>query len=151
MKNNMSIDVESYIGGTEKILRVIELFAALVLIIVFCIGVVDICIAIYNLFKSGQIVNTSSLFSLIDKFLILFIIVELYKTVIAYAEGSEIERIVEIVLLTAIIAVARKIVIFRTGEFTSYVDALQAALSYLAISVSLAALYYTIRAMKEKD
>ena len=76
----------------------------------------------------------------IDTALLLFIIVEVYQTVVAYTQESETRRIVRLVIYTGVIAMVRKAIIFRTGEYVDEVAALMAAGSYTLIILGLAAL-----------
>ena len=138
------ITLENGIDVNERILRFVEYIASIVLIGLFAIGVFDLIIEIYELMRSGSILNPESVINLIDTVLLLFIIVELHKTVVAYATEKGLNKVVTIVVYTAIIAVARKFIIFRTGEYQSVEQALFAAGSYGLIAVTLAILMYAL-------
>lgn len=129
----------------ERLLRLIEFVAALVLVLLFGIGVFDLILRLYERTVSGVITDPSAVIGLIDTVLLLFIIVELYKTVVAYAEESGMNKIVTIVLYTTIIAVARKFIIFRTGEYASVTDALMAAGAYGIIALGLGILLFAFQ------
>ncbi|PSP53984.1 hypothetical protein BRC67_00380, partial [Halobacteriales archaeon QH_3_68_24] len=72
--------------------------------------------------------------------LLLLIIVEVYQTVVAYTQESDTRRIVRLVIYTGVIAMVRKAIIFRTGEYATTQDALLAAVAYTAIIAGLAGL-----------
>jgi uncharacterized membrane protein (DUF373 family) len=134
------ISVDNGIKTNQTVLQIIEYFASIVLIILFAIGLFDLVLEIYQLAVNGAITEPSAVIGLIDTVLLLFIIVELHETVIAYAEEEGLERVVTIVLYTAIIAVARKFIIFRTGDYATTEGAILASLSYVFIGISLAVL-----------
>jgi uncharacterized membrane protein (DUF373 family) len=68
------------------------------------------------------------------------IIVEVYQTVLAYVEENKTRQIVQLVIYTGVIAMVRKAIIFRTGEYATTMDALLAAGSYGIIIFALVAL-----------
>lgn len=139
------ISVHNGIKTNQKVLQIIEYFASIVLIVLFAIGLFDLVLEIYQLAANGAITDPSAVIGLIDTVLLLFIIVELHETVIAYAEEEGLERVVTIVLYTAIIAVARKFIIFRTGDYATSEGAILASLSYVFIGISLAVLLVAFR------
>jgi uncharacterized membrane protein (DUF373 family) len=125
---------------SEELLRYIEVAAALVLVVLFGIGVFDLGLQIFESAIGGNITNPLVVVGFIDTALLLFIIVEVYQTVVAYTQESETRRIVRLVIYTGVIAMVRKAIIFRTGEYASEVAALMAAGSYTLIILGLAAL-----------
>jgi len=122
------------------LLRYVEVVAALVLVVLFAIGVFDLGLQIFETALSGSITDPLVVVSFIDTALLLFIIVEVYHTVIAYTEESDTRRIVRLVIYTGVIAMVRKAIIFRTGEYASESAALMAAGSYTLIILGLSAL-----------
>jgi uncharacterized membrane protein (DUF373 family) len=79
----------------------------------------------------------------------LLIIVEVYQTVLAYVRESNTRRIVRLVIYTGVIAMVRKAIIFRTGEYQTELDALAAAGSYTLIILGLVALLFAERVYGE--
>lgn len=63
-----------------------------------------------------------------------------YQTVVAYTQESDTRRIVRLVIYTGVIAMVRKAIIFRTGEYSSEQGALLAASAYTLIILGLAVL-----------
>lgn len=145
------ISVHKGVMLNKKILKLIEYFASIVLIALFAIGLFDLVLEIYELALSGGITDPEAVVSLIDTVLLLFIIVELHETVIAYAEEEGLDRVVTIVLYTAVIAVARKFIIFRTGDYATVEDAMMASVSYVLVGISLALILYAVKQYVHED
>lgn len=118
----------------------VELAAATVFAALFAIGVIDLTLQIFEAVKSGDITDPLVVISFIDTGLLLLIIVEVYATVLAYVKESETRQIVQLVIYTGVIAMVRKVIIFRTGEYATTRDALFAAGSYGIIIFALVAL-----------
>lgn len=122
------------------LLRYVEVIAALVLVVLFAIGVFDLGLQIFQSAANGSITDPLVVVGFIDTALLLFIIVEVYHTVIAYMEESDTRQIVRLVIYTGVIAMVRKAIIFRTGEYADEAAALMAAGAYTLIIFGLAAL-----------
>jgi len=125
---------------SEELIRYVEVIAALMLVILFGIGVFDLGLQIFRSALSGRITDPLVVVGFIDTALLLFIIVEVYQTVVAYTQESQTRRIVRLVIYTGVIAMVRKAIIFRTGEYADEGAALMAAGSYTLIIVGLAVL-----------
>ncbi|MGB9951815.1 MULTISPECIES: phosphate-starvation-inducible PsiE family protein [unclassified Haloarcula] len=128
------------LGYSETAIRYVEVVAALVLVLLFAIGVFDLGLQIFQSAARGDITDPLVVVGFIDTALLLFIIVEVYQTVVAYTQESETRRIVRLVIYTGVIAMVRKAIIFRTGEYSSEQAALLAAGAYTLIILGLAAL-----------
>ena len=131
---------ERVLTTSEHLLRYVEVIAAVVLVILFAIGVFDLGLQIFESALSGSITDPLVVVGFIDTALLLFIIVEVYQTVVAYTQESETRRIVRLVIYTGVIAMVRKAIIFRTGEYADETAALLAAGSYTLIILGLATL-----------
>jgi len=70
-----------------------------------------------------------------------------YQTVVAYIEQSDTRRIVRLVIYTGVIAMVRKVIIFRTSEYATTQDALFAAVAYGIVILGLVALLYVERSV----
>jgi len=134
--------VERYAALTGRFVRVVELAAASVFAVLFAIGVVDLSLQIVGAGMSGAITDPLVVIGFIDTGLLLLIIVEVYQTVVAYIQEDDTRRIVRLVIYTGVIAMVRKAIIFRTGEYASGREALFAAVSYTVIIAGLVALLY---------
>ncbi|MDS0278996.1 phosphate-starvation-inducible PsiE family protein [Halomicroarcula sp. S1AR25-4] len=140
---------ERVLARSEDLMRYVEVVAALVLVVLFAIGVFDLGLQIVQRALSGDITDPLVVVGFIDTALLLFIIVEVYQTVVAYTQESETRRIVRLVIYTGVIAMVRKAIIFRTGEYASERSALFAAAAYTLIILGLAALLVVERRTRE--
>lgn len=123
----------------------VELAAATIFALLFGIGVVDLTLQILSAVQSGSITDPLVVIDFIDTGLLLLIIVEVYQTVLAYVEENNTRRIVELVIYTGVIAMVRKAIIFRTGEYATPEDALLAAIAYAIIIFALVGLLFAER------
>jgi uncharacterized membrane protein (DUF373 family) len=131
---------ERLLAFSGALIRYVEVVAALVIVLLFAIGVFDLGLQIFMSALTGRITNPLVVVGFIDTALLLFIIVEVYQTVVAYTQETETRRIVRLVIYTGVIAMVRKAIIFRTGEYADEQAALMAAGSYTLIIVGLAVL-----------
>jgi uncharacterized membrane protein (DUF373 family) len=125
---------------TNRFIHAAELAAAAVFAILFAIGVFDLIMQIVGAVQSGRITDPLVVIGFIDTGLLLLIIVEVYETVIAYTEESDTRKIVRLVIYTGVIAMVRKVIIFRTGEYPDPEAALLAAVSYTILILGLVGL-----------
>jgi uncharacterized membrane protein (DUF373 family) len=130
---------------TDRFIHAVELVAASVFALLFAIGVVDLGLQITGAILGGDITDPLVVISFIDTGLLLLIIVEVYQTVIAYTRESDTRRIVRLVIYTGVIAMVRKAIIFRTGEYATTQDALFAAVAYTVIIFGLVGLLFVER------
>ncbi|MFB6126497.1 MAG: phosphate-starvation-inducible PsiE family protein [Halolamina sp.] len=124
-------------NSTDAFIHYVELAAAAIFALLFAIGVVDLGLEIVDRTTAGAITDPETVISIIDTGLLLLIIVEVYQTVIAYTQESDTRRIVSLIIYTGIIAMVRKVIIFRTGDYATVSDALLAAVSYTIILLGL--------------
>jgi uncharacterized membrane protein (DUF373 family) len=134
-----SID-DRILAFSEALIRYTEVIAAVVLGILFAVGVFDLSLQIVQAAVDGSITDPLIVVGFIDTALLLFIIVEVYQTVVAYTQESDTRRIVRLVIYTGVIAMVRKAIIFRTGEYANEQAALLAAGAYTLIILGLAVL-----------
>ncbi|RLM63453.1 hypothetical protein DVK05_14315 [Halorubrum sp. Atlit-8R] len=125
----------------------VELAAAALFALLFGIGVIDLAIQIAESVPTGAITDPNTVIGFIETGLLLLIIVEVYETVVAYIEQSDTRRIVRLVIYTGVIAMVRKVIIFRTTEYSTTQDALFAAVSYTIIIGGLVALLFVERSV----
>jgi len=137
---------DRYSALMSQFVHGVELAAATVFAVLFAIGVVDLILQILEAVRSGGITDPLVVIGFIDTGLLLLIIVEVYQTVLAYVEENDTRRIVQLVIYTGVIAMVRKVIIFRTGEYTTLEDALFAAGSYAIIIFALVSLLFAERA-----
>lgn len=138
----MVLRPEEVTQPSETALRWLTLVTAYVLIILFFIGIIDLFIAMYGVFVSGEFTDPEAVIELIDIVLLLLIIVEVHRTLIAIVRD---EPVVRIIVSVAIIAVARQIISFRVDDFEAFADAILAAGSLVGLLVALVVAYFLIR------
>jgi uncharacterized membrane protein (DUF373 family) len=131
---------DRYARITDRFIHAVELAAATVFAILFAIGVVDLGLQIVGAIADRTITDPIVVIGFIDTGLLLLIIVEVYQTVVAYTQESDTRQIVRLVIYTGVIAMVRKAIIFRTGEYGSEQQALLAAVAYTTIILGLVAL-----------
>jgi uncharacterized membrane protein (DUF373 family) len=123
-------------------MRWLVLVTAYFVLALFLIGVFDLLIGLYELFISGQFTDPVAVVDLLDTVLLLLIIVEVHRTLLAYVRN---DPLVRIVVGAAIIAVAREIISFRITEFENPQEALIAAGSFGILLTVLIGAYSLIR------
>jgi len=134
--------IERAVEASEAVMQRVELVAAFVLVGLFAIGVFDLGLQIFQEIRTGNISDPLVVIGFIDTALLLFIIVEVYNTVIAYARSDDTARILRLVIFTGVIALVRKAIVFRTGEYASPSEALLVAASYGLLTVVLGLLLF---------
>jgi len=132
------MDVDDHVRITERLIQSVEIVAAYVLVLLFAIGVFDLGLNIFQLVRSGAITRTGEVVALIDTVLLLFIIVEIYQTVVAYTRE---ESVVRIVIITGIIAVTRPVISFHPDDHAAQEALLTSAGFAILLAVLVGALY----------
>lgn len=135
------MDVEAHVELTERLIGGVEIVAAYVLVFLFAVGVFDLGLTICGLILSGAITNAGEVVALVDTVLLLFIIVEVYRTVVAYTREQSVLRIV---VATAVIAVTRRVIVFKPGDFSSSRAALSVAIGLAVLIVALVGALYLL-------
>lgn len=135
-------DVEAVLN---KFVNVVEMAAAVLFALLFAIGVFDLGLGIVRETQNGNITDPNVVIGFIDIGLLLLIIVEVYQTVVAYISENDTRRIVRLVIYTGVIALVRKVIIYRTSEYGTVEEALFVAVSYAVLTLGLVALLYVDR------
>ncbi len=144
----MDIDIEAVAEPSSTILRWLVLATAYFLIILFGLGVLDLFVATVQLIASGDFADPVALIELIDTVLLLLIIIEVHRTLVAIVRQ---EPVVRIVISVAIIAVARQIISFRIVEFDTATQALAAAVSFVGLLIALIIAYFFARRVEDRE
>ncbi len=134
-----------------QFVQVIELAAAGLFALLFGIGVVDLAYQIALTVPTGGITDPLVVIGFIETGLLLLIIVEVYQTVVAYVRQNDTRQIVRLVIYTGVIAMVRKVIIFRTSEYPTVDDALLAAIAYTVIILGLVSLLFVERKLSTPD
>jgi uncharacterized membrane protein (DUF373 family) len=122
-------------------MRWLVLLGAYVLLLLFLIGVFDILLGLYDLITSGNYTDPAAVVELLNTVLLLLIIVEVHRTLLAYVRE---EPLIRIVIGAAIIAIARAIISFRVSGFETPGDALAAAGAFAILLVTLVLAYLAV-------
>ena len=128
------------------VMQWLVLATAYILLVLFLVGVFDILIGLYELFVSGRFTEPIALVELLDTVLLLLIIVEVHRTLLAYVRD---DPVIRIVIGAAIIAVAREIISFRLDDFATTDDAFVAAAAFGLLLIVLVLAYYVVHAQIE--
>ena len=137
--------LDAVVERMDGFVNVIEVAAGALFALLFAVGVFDLGLQIWEATLSGSITDPITVIGFIDVGLLLLIIVEIYQTVVAYIKENDTRRIVRLVIYTGVIAVVRKVIIFRTSEYNSSGDALIVAVAYGILTLGLVALLYVDR------
>lgn len=138
----MSPDLASVTRPSEIGMQWLVLFTAYFLLGLFLIGVFDLLVGLYDLIVTGRFIDPIAVVELLDTVLLLLIIVEVHRTLLAYVRN---EPVIRIVVGAAIIAVAREIISFRIDDFETGVDALTGAVAFAVLLLILTVTYFSIR------
>ena len=125
-------------GPSEELMHWLVLGTAYVLIALFLLGVVDVAAGLYELVADRKFTDPREIVNLLDTVLLLLIIVEVHRTLLAYVRD---EPVVRIVVGAGIVAVAREIISFQVDAFESSEQALIAAGAFAILLAVLAAAF----------
>ena len=142
----------SVIGNDENFLAFIKVIETLVskilsfaMVIIILVGVFDLTIYMFqNLDEAPLGFFNKVLMEVFGLFLNILIALELLENITAYLKKHVVQ--VELVIVTSLIAVARKIIIFDFSKATG-IDLMGLALAIFALSIS----YWLIRRMNIKS
>jgi len=123
-------------------MQFLVLFTAYFLLGLFLIGVFDLLVSLYDLIVSGRFIDPVAVVELLDSVLLLLIIVEVHRTLLAYVRN---EPVIRIVVGAAIIAIAREIISFRVDDFETGIDVLSGAGAFALLLLVLTITYLSVR------
>ncbi|QZP39126.1 phosphate-starvation-inducible PsiE family protein [Halobaculum magnesiiphilum] len=123
-------------------MKLLEVGTAYFLLVLFAIGFLDLILVLVELLASGEFTDPSQVIDIIDTVLVLLIIVEIHQTVVAFSRD---EPVVRIVISAALIAITRKVISFRPGEYANINDAFVAAVAFALLLGVLVAAYFVVR------
>ncbi|WP_435155102.1 phosphate-starvation-inducible PsiE family protein [Haladaptatus sp. DFWS20] len=132
------MDFDAPVAYSKLVMHAAELVAAYLLVGLFVVGLIDFGVLALNLVREGRITDPRTLIELLDIVLLLFIVAEIYQTVIAYVESEAEVQVVRAVVYAGIIAIVRKAITFQTDAFPTYDAAVTAAVAYTLLLVGLA-------------
>ncbi|MFB6116095.1 MAG: phosphate-starvation-inducible PsiE family protein [Candidatus Nanosalina sp.] len=132
----------------EKAMNYLQLAVAYILLILFAVAVYDLALMLFEHFVTGQIFEPVNVISILETALLLFLIVEVFRTSVAHLEGL---AVLPLVIDVAIIGVARSLITYRVEAYASKMDALLAGASYSLILLVLVGAFYIVHRQKRKE
>ena len=130
-------DMGRVVDASDFLMHVVETAGAVVFALLFGIGLIDLVVLIVESIQSGEIRDPAVVVAFVDRGLLLFIIAEVYQTVVAYVRGQSPRRILRLVIFTGLIAIIRKVIVFRTEVYGSKMEALIVAGTYALLLLGL--------------
>ncbi|WP_423997852.1 phosphate-starvation-inducible PsiE family protein [Halorubrum trapanicum] len=137
----MEFDLDDAADPAARAMEWLVLGAAYFLLLLFLIGVFDLFVSLYRLLAAGDFTDPEEVVRLLDSVLLLLIIVEVHRTLVAYARGQPVLRIV---VSAAIIAVSRRVISFRLEDYGGGNEALLAAAALGVLVITLTAGYFLL-------
>jgi len=126
---------------SKDLMQWLVLGATYFLLVLFVIGVFDLLLGLYDLLVSGNFTKPAEVIALLDTVLVLLIIVEVHRTLLAYVRE---EPVIQIVVGAAIVAVAREVISFRVENFDTGQSTLAAAGALGVLLVTLTLAYFLV-------
>ena len=130
-------DLDRIVNASDFLMHAVETAGAVVFALLFGIGLFDLVVLIVDSIRTGEISDPIVVVTFADRGLLLFIIAEVYQTVVAYVRGQSPRRILRLVIFTGLIAIIRKVIVFRTEVYGSKLEALTVAGTYALLLVGL--------------
>jgi len=137
----MAFDLEDATEPAAVAMEWLVLGAAYFLLLLFLIGVFDLFLSLYRLLVAGNFTDPNEVVGLLDSVLLLLIIVEVHRTLLAYAKG---EPVLRIVVSAAIIAIARRAISFRLEDYSSGQETVLSAVAIAVLVLALALVYFLL-------
>ncbi|MEG4940847.1 phosphate-starvation-inducible PsiE family protein [Microcoleus sp. F4-D5] len=137
---------ENFLHFTESVEVIISKILSLAMILVIIVSVCDLLVFLTKeLLNYPQTLLRDTLFAIFGLFLNVLIALEILENITAYLKKHVIQ--VELVIVTSLIAVSRKIIILDLEKKTA-ADLIGLAIAIFALSISYLIVRYT---NKEKD
>lgn len=137
----MAFDLEDATEPAAATMEWLVLGAAYFLLLLFLIGVFDLFLSLFELLLTGKFTDPAAVIELVDSVLLLLIIVEVHRTLIAYARG---EPVLRIVVSAGIIAIARRAISFRLEDYDTGGETVLAALAIAVLILALTVGYFLL-------
>jgi uncharacterized membrane protein (DUF373 family) len=135
---------ENFLGFLKLIESLVSKVLSIAMVIVIVVAITDLGIFLFqNLFISPVGFFNKTLIQIFGLFLNVLIALELLENITAYLKKHVIQ--VELVIVTSLIAVARKIIIFDFSK-ASGIDLIGLAIAIFSLSIS----YWLIRQLNSK-
>jgi len=139
---------DRYVAIGSGTLDVLVMGIGLIILVLFGISLLDLILQIIEMTQSGNIYEPLAVLGMVDTVILLLIMVEVFRDIIAYLNDL---AILPIIIDIAILAVARNIITFRFGESISGTEALIQAGAYSILLVALVIVYYVVKIMEPRE
>jgi uncharacterized membrane protein (DUF373 family) len=144
----VQIDLLELTEPSKDLMKWLVLGATYFLLGLFLIGVVDLLLGLYDLVVTGDFTKPIEVVSLLDTVLLLLIIVEVHRTLLAYVRE---EPVIRIVVGAAIVSIAREVISFQADQFDSGQETLAAAGALGVLLLTLIVAYYFVCRIEPAD
>jgi len=132
-------------GYMEEVVQVLQAGIALFLVVVLVVGMTNLVATFVQAALAVELLGYKNAIGLIsttiDIVLYLFIVIELFRTIIAYVEA---ESVVRAVIHAGLIAVVRQIIIFTPGDIENTMEAFLTAGTFTVLLLSLLLGFYLV-------
>ncbi|MDP8964321.1 MAG: phosphate-starvation-inducible PsiE family protein [Cyanobacteriota bacterium] len=136
---------ENFLGFIKQIENLVSKALAIAMVLVILVAIFDLGIFLsQELFASPMGFYNKTLIQVFGLFLNILIALELLENITAYLQKHVVQ--VELVIVTSLIAVARKIIIFDFSK-SSGTDLIGLAIAIFALAIS----YWIVRYMNTKE
>lgn len=144
------MDASRATGWLERSVAFLQTLIAGFLVVLLAVGVIDLGLIVGRFFLARDVTNPDATLTLIrsavDVVLYLFVVVELYKTIVAYVEE---QSVVVAVMHAGLIAVVRQIITFKPDEYVPS-KAIIIAGVYALLLVALLVGFYVVHGRIEE-
>lgn len=149
MSQELTTEFTDYL---DRLVTAVQTGIALFLAILLVIGVVNLVATFVQAALTFELLGYKNAIALIsttvDIVLYLFIVIELFRTVVAYVEA---ESVVRAVIHAGLIAVVRQIITFKPAETDGSEDALMLSAVYVILLVGLLLGFYLVHKIEAEE
>lgn len=131
----------------DRLMDILQLLVVYLLVGLFAIGVYDLGVKLFSYVVSGKIVDPSNVIAILNTALLLFLVVEVFRTSVAHLEDR---KVLPLVIDVAIIGVVRSLITFRVEQYSKPVEALMASSAYGLTLLVLTGAFYVIHRQERK-
>jgi len=131
----------------EQLMNYLQIVVVYILVLLFGIAVYDLGLKLFNFTLTGQIFQPVNVIAILETALLLFLVVEVFRTSVAHVEGL---KVLPLVIDVAIIGVVRSLITYRFDAFETMNSALMASISYALILAVLIAAFYIVHRQERK-
>lgn len=138
---------ERYTTYGQAVLSIFVMIVGVLVLLVGIAGLGGVMIQVGRMLHQGALIEPMMVVRLIDTIILLIIVVEILRNIIAYLEHVS---VLPVIIDIAILAVARNIIVFRiTDQSPSAVVAEAAA--YTLLLIGLAVIYYIVKVKSPRE